>query len=83
MLEGFSGTLVLVDELASGLIWMREAIRRSPHRCLKTLAQPGTTYHGSVCLAVQYASVITTNSQARTPPVPRLPLDVHSKRTRQ
>ena len=37
MLEGFSGTLVLVDELASGLSWMREASRRSPHRCLKTL----------------------------------------------
>ncbi|MEH2520937.1 hypothetical protein V1279_006510 [Bradyrhizobium sp. AZCC 1610] len=25
MLEGFSGTLVVVDELASGFSWMREA----------------------------------------------------------
>lgn len=58
MLEGFSGTLVLMDELASSLSSMREARRRSPHRCLKTLAQPGTNYHGSLYLAVQYASVI-------------------------
>ena len=52
-LQRYAGSCGRIGPVASA-----RCAKPTGDRCLKTLAQPGTIYHGSLYLAVQYASVI-------------------------